>query len=255
MSDAGTSFATNAIFRSTAAPVPTDRRWRVEAVALAAVAAQMLLLGVVLTQDAVPVERLFRDLIAVAEELPGCCHVYDGMISNIGILLWWSTATLSGLAALVLALQSRAPRDVTGFAVAAVFSAWLASDDLFMLHESVLPLVGLPQFGTFLIYGGLAAAYLLLAWRTVVARAPLFVVLALAMLGGSAAVDVMSDHDFGAVTTWLLSDVRLQTLLDDGLKFLGIGFWFGLHLVAATAVLCETDRLSIHVRTREGDAK
>ncbi len=193
----------------------------------------MFLLAAVWFQSAVPLERLFRDTIAVAEEYPGCCHVYDGVISNIGILFWWATAVVSGFAALVLATVSSRSRDTIALSMASIFSGWLALDDLFMLHESVLPLAGLSQPVIYAIYGTIALAYITLSWRVVLSTQPVLLFLAMSMLGASVCVDVLADHDLGALSNWLHANPRAEIFLDDGFKFLGVGFWFSLHLSVA----------------------
>ncbi|HDO52442.1 MAG TPA: hypothetical protein ENH05_06865 [Rhizobiales bacterium] len=208
----------------------------------AIIAGQLLVLAAAGLQTSVPLERLFRDTIAVAEEYPGCCHVYDGLISNLGILLWWAAASITGFAALTAAGLSCRRYEILALAMAAAFSAWLAMDDLFMLHESVLPLIGFTQPMTYALYGLIAAAYIALSWRVVLMASPLLLAMAIAMLGASVSVDILADHDLGAVSAWLGANPRIGILLDDGLKFLGIGFWFCLHMAAARAVITNAVR-------------
>ena len=201
------------------------------------IAAQIIILAAVAWQSAVPVERLFRDMIIVAEESPDCCHVYDGLISNLGILLWWVAASVTGFAALVAVSLSGRTYDILALAMAAVFSAWLALDDLFMLHDTVLPLFGIPQPATYALYGSIASAYIALSWRVVLMAAPLFLLMAISMLGLSVFIDILSDYDVGAISLWLQSNTQTKYLLEDGSKFLGIGFWCCLHMAAAKNVL------------------
>jgi hypothetical protein len=209
----------------------------VEGLCVAVIAIQLAILAVAAVQQSIPIERLFRDTIAVAEEYPGCCHVYDGMISNIGILIWWATAVLCGFATIVLFTLSQCRKLVLPLAAASMLSAVLALDDLFMLHESVLPYAGLPQYLTFLIYGALVTIYVALGWRAIFAEAPGLLLLAVAMLAASASVDVLADNRLGFISTWLHDNPRTELLLDDGFKFLGLGFWFCLHFMAATKAL------------------
>lgn len=203
----------------------------------AVILAQTLILLAAGLQSSIPLERLFRDTIAVAEDYPGCCHVYDGLISNLGILLWWAGACVTGFAALVGSRIGFRAFETRALIIACIFSAWLCMDDLFMLHESVLPRLGVPQPMTYAIYGGLGAAFVALGWRVILAPAAPYVVLALGMLGASAFVDVLSDHDFGAVSAWLHANPDIEILADDGFKFLGIGFWFCVQLVASAALI------------------
>lgn len=198
---------------------------------------QILVLLTVSLQNTIPLERLFRDTIAVAEDYPGCCHVYDGMMSNLGILMWWSTASVSALAFLILKQQKQDLRTAGSFGLAAVLTGWLTLDDLFMLHESVFPVFGVPQYATYIIYGVLTIGYLLVAWRVIVAKFPVLTLATLGMFGMSAGVDVIADGSFGQLTQFLKENTRIELLLDDGFKFLGIGFWLYLHLFAARDAL------------------
>ena len=213
--------------------------------------AQIMLLVAVALQSAVPVERLFRDMLSVAEDYPDCCHVYDGLISNLGILLWWAAASVTGFAALAVACLSGRRYDILALTMAAVFSAWLAIDDLFMLHETVLPLFGLPQPATYALYGAITIAYISLSWRVVLTASPLFLLMAISMLGLSVFIDILSGHgmdaisdwllaNLGAISHWLQANTRIEFLLEDGFKFLGIGFWCCLHMAAAMKVLVNT---------------
>jgi len=220
-----------------------DRRQGAEMPQLPAVAASLLAVGqlslllIVAMQQHVPLERLLRDTLAVAEEYPGCCHVYDGLVSNIGVLIWFGSAAVTGFSALILLSQEKDFREIVPLAAACAISTWLTLDDFFMLHESVLPHVGLPQSATLVIYVVLVAGYLVLAGRAILAPAPALAFLMLATLGASAGVDILADHELGAVSEWLHENPRLELLLDDGFKFLGIGFWFSLHLAAAMNAL------------------
>lgn len=204
------------------------------------IAVQILMLVGVGLQTAVPAERLFRDMIIVAEEYPGCCHVYDGLISNLGVLLWWAAASVTGFSALAAVSLSGRIYDILALAMAAVFSAWLAIDDLFMVHETVLPLLGMPQPATYALYGTLTCAYIALSWRVVLTAAPMLLLMALSALGMSVVIDILGDHDLGAISDWLHGNMAVKFALEDAFKFLGIGFWFCLHMAAAMMVLENT---------------
>ena len=205
---------------------------------------QFLLLAGVALWPSPPVGRLFRDPLAIAEEYPFCCHVYDGLFSNMGVLLWWTAAVAAGFAALVTARLSKRRHEVLVLSVAAGFSAWLALDDLFMLHEKLFPKLGLSQPEILALYGVLAAVYIAFSWRVVLTAAPLLLLMGIGMLGLSGSFDILADHDLGAASAWLLEHWRLQILLEDGAKFLGIGFWCCLHLAAAMNVIVEVAQSS-----------
>ena len=65
----------------------------------------------------------------------------------------------------------------------------------------------------------------------------MFLLMAISLLGLSISIDILSEHDLGAISTWLQANTRTEFLLEDGFKFLGIGFWCCLHMAAAMNVL------------------
>jgi hypothetical protein len=106
--------------------------------------------------------------------------------------------------------------------VAGLFTGWLCLDDLFMVHEDVLPLFGVPQPATYAAYASFAALYFALAWRHILAARPVLMLLALALLGTSVAIDIIAT-----------SESPLHVMTEDGSKFLGILAWTGFHVTAA----------------------
>lgn len=173
-----------------------------------------LFLGVLLLGGAreVAPEVLMKDPAAVTEVPP-----WVGLLSNLGILGWCAGAAISGFAAVLLP-RAHPARAFLG--VGAAVTAWLMLDDLFLLHESVLPtFTGVPQT---LIYAGYAGALGLFVLRF---RAQLWRgerelwALAVVLLAGSVAADVAFDRWPG------LLEGSGGEVLEDLLKFLGILIW------------------------------
>ncbi|MCW8087558.1 hypothetical protein OF850_18185 [Roseococcus sp. MDT2-1-1] len=156
-------------------------------------------------------ELLFRDPAASTGGPP-----YLGFFSNLGVLAWSVAATSSLLAALVLP-PSRAQ---SALAAGGLLAAVLAFDDVFLLHESVLPFFGVPEK---LILAGYATAAIAYLWtyRDFHRRMdwPLLLA-ALGLLGSSVMLDVVAEE-----MDWLV--------LEDGTKFAGISAWCAYHLLAA----------------------
>lgn len=141
-----------------------------------------------------------------------------GALSSIGILLWWSSASIWTIAALVHQQASR--RDALRFALAsAALSGYLAIDDLFRIHETLAPrYLGLSQT---VVYAGLllaTGAYLLGFARTILRAYPLLLLLALALLGLSVFVDVLPDLASAEADRW-------KTFAEESLKWVGIVAW------------------------------
>ena len=143
----------------------------------------ILLLAVVGLQSRVPIPVLMKDPLAVVPLTQTCCHFYYGFISNLGVMLWTAAAAVCLFASLLLFRANRRSEDATFLLAAGVFTGWLALDDLFMIHEDVLPWFGVPQVVTYGAYAAIAALYFLYSWRQILAFRPVLMALALALLG------------------------------------------------------------------------
>ena len=142
----------------------------------------IILLMIVMLQPKVPVAVLMKDPLGVVQLTKECCHVYYGLVSNVGILAWTTGAAVSIFVALLLFINGHRGSEVTFLTVAGLFTGWLCHDDLFMVHEDVLPLFGVPQPATYAAYASFAALYFALAWRHILAARPVLMLLALALL-------------------------------------------------------------------------
>ena len=165
-----------------------------------------------------PAAEFTRDVATV-----GGLPAYAGFVSQLGLLLWAGAAGAGACGALA------ARRDETGRAGPAGFaaglgwlSAQLAADDAFLLHEAVLPALGVPEKAVLLTHAAVAAV-VFLTWRRWAARSNLgLLALAAAGLGGSVSADQL------APTGW--------TLAEDAAKLLGVATWCGY--VVLTAAGC-----------------
>jgi hypothetical protein len=159
--------------------------------------------------EGVPPSLMTRDAL---HTLDG--QVYVGFVSSLGILFWTMAATTCLLTAFVVR-GSHSPRDVTGFFLGfGLLATVLALDDLYMLHDKILPFfTRLPQHAFSGSYA-LAALLLIVRFRSVILRTPwLLLACSLACLGLSAAMD------FG------LPDLDRIVFVEDWFKFLGILCW------------------------------
>lgn len=171
---------------------------------------------------------LFLDTITSIELSGECCHVYYGMVSNLGIMAWTASAAICLFAAVVLmGRQDNVSRDRCLFAlVAGLFTGWLTLDDAFLVHEKVFPALGLPQVAVLLAYAVLAFLFALFARRIVFQVDLVLFALAIGFLGGS----VLIDHFHGGLTNQAI-------ILEDGAKFIGICCWATFHAAAMARFL------------------
>ena len=169
--------------------------------------------------DGVPLASLLRDTTATLN-----APFHTGLLSNIGILMWGSCTTVCLFAAVVVDRASTGVIGARFFLAAAAVTAWLALDDALLLHEQVFPIyLGLPGQLSLAIGGGATLALLIAFRRAVLASDLPVLVAALALLGGSAGLDLLDDR--GMLGALLLHSSALQTLLEDGMKLLGITLW------------------------------
>ena len=120
----------------------------------------LLLMTVVAMQPWVDAADLLRDPLAVAE-LKGanCCKVYYGLVSNTGVVLWMACSAVCLFSAAVLAQSRGLAPETIAFTAAGLFTGFLGADDLFLVHENVLPAFGIPQPVTYGVYGLIACGY------------------------------------------------------------------------------------------------
>lgn len=185
----------------------------------------LVILGVAL-QPWVAAGDLLRDPLAVAEMTPDCCKVYFGAVSNAGVLIWASAAAICLFAAAVLAVACNSYAAPSFFFASGLFTGFLALDDLYLVHENVLPALGVPEPVTYGIYGFIGLLYLGFAWRQILANRYWLFVLAVALLGTSVAVDL-----------FFHSEHRARIITEDGAKLGGIFAWSAFLVVAAWSAL------------------
>lgn len=171
---------------------------------------------------------LFMDMIAAAQASGYCCKVYWAFLSNLGVIAWCVAAAVAGFAALLLCSLGQRSRAALALALAGALSMTVALDDLLMLHESVLPGMGLSQTGILLLYAALGGGYALLQWRTLLSQDGGLLTLAMLLFGLSVGVDIVIHSTSSAVVA-----------VEDGLKFVGVVSWMMFHILFA---LRETTR-------------
>ncbi|MEM9248846.1 MAG: hypothetical protein AAGB05_09150 [Pseudomonadota bacterium] len=185
-----------------------------------------LILALLFAQPWIDARWAFPDPIVAAQSAPECCSAYFGVISNIGILYWWTAATACACAAAASSGAGQEMRQIAFMASAAMFSAWLGLDDLLLLHERILPRFGLSQsmiLGTYALAG---LAYLCVFARDILRKDATLLGLGLAALGISLGLDLaVSDQ-----SDW-------QKMLEDSAKFIGVAGWAGFHIVRAWEVI------------------
>lgn len=100
---------------------------------LAAIILQAIVLVVVLVNK-LPPAIANRDVAQI-----GSLHPLAGFLSNAGGLMWSASTAICALTAVVLKRQGGEARQARFYFLAAALSAYLMLDDVFMLHEDLIP--------------------------------------------------------------------------------------------------------------------
>ncbi|MGI9383571.1 MAG: hypothetical protein ACR2PO_10485 [Methyloligellaceae bacterium] len=185
-----------------------------------------LLLAVAWFQPWVPVADLLRDPLSVAELSQDCCGLYFGALSNLGVIIWAGAAAACLFAGLLL-------YSMTGWSPATMFMVYgglltglLTVDDLFLLHDFVLPHFGIPQILVYAVYGAVALGYMLMFARLILEHDAVVFLAAGSLLAISVGIDQV-----------IHNDAPIRIFIEDGAKLLGIILWTGFH-VRTALTLC-----------------
>lgn len=158
---------------------------------------------------------------------------YLGFLSNVGVLMWTSAASVL-LFAYWLHRRRGADRLWGRFLLCSgLFIAWLGLDDLFVLHDHVFSKhlsIGEPVTGA--LYASAAIVYVVAFARVIRQSAWLVLGAALGLLAASLASE------------WLPDTLPAKPLWEDALKLLGIGAWLSYSLHTAGTVLERSFALS-----------
>lgn len=172
----------------------------------------VLLVGLASGWFALEVRIFTQDATALAK-----VHPLAGVLSSLGILLWWTSASVWFFCA-TLPHPDITPRQRRFSLHSALLSGYLALDDLFQIHESLAPVyLGIPEGAVYALLGLAVASYLLIYRDQWLNRRGLLLLGALGLLAAS----VVSD----GVERWLWRMGHWSYLLEDGLKWMGIVAW------------------------------
>ena len=141
---------------------------------------------------------------------------YIGFVSNVGILVWSAAAAVCLFAAAVLARTPGAVEQTAFLLASGFLTSWLALDDLFTLHDVVIPTyLFVPQKLFLAVLGLVVFSYLVRFRVAILATDYLLLLLAFGFL----ALSVLFDGLQGRFA------VPFHHYFEDGTKLLGIVGW------------------------------
>ncbi len=149
---------------------------------------------------------------------------YIGLLSQVGLIFWFSGGSFCLLAGLILLDTGRTPKRTTLYILAlGAMGFYLGLDDMLLLHEHLLVVYfHLSETLTNALYLGAFPLLIVLFWREIWKTQFTFFLLFVALLLCSEIVD-MTRPDANAA---ILHTIPMFTMLEEGTKFLGlIAFW------------------------------
>lgn len=175
-----------------------------------------------------PINHLMRDGVAV---LGGGWWI--GAVSQLGLIVWSIAAGVCLLTAFVLRARPSPPvgRDQPGFGLflsVGLLSLLLALDDGLMIHDDMLPPLGIDEKATVGFHALFLAAILLRYARVFLAHNGLLLAMGLAAFASS----VLIDLELLFVISW-----DRHILLENSAKFLGLLAWTTYFTLLATQTL------------------
>jgi len=185
------------------------------------------ILAVLCAQPFVPPATLMRDTVAVLDG-----RFYDGLASNLGALGWCAAAAVCLFRGAELRANNPGDPDARFLLAAGALTTLLTLDDLFLIHEEVMPVyLRVPE--RIYLAGYLAALglYLAVGWRHILRADAPILALALGFFALSVAVDQLRELRIYAGMTD--DDQTLAWIAEDGAKLMGIAAWLVFHVRAA----------------------
>lgn len=140
---------------------------------------------------------------------------YLGFFSYIGILFWCAAAVVCFFSRAIIPDEQATKRIRSFLLYSGLITALLMFDDLFLLHELVLPeLFFLPEMVVYLIYLNILLVYAILFRAELMNSEFIILVIAAGLIGASQFVDSIP------------MPIPEDSFLEDAVKLFGIVTWF-----------------------------
>ena len=156
---------------------------------------------------------LTSDIAAIAKINP-----LSGILSNFGIILWCSAASVCFFAA--FAVRNTESKDSFWFLFCSgLLSAYLLFDDFFQFHEILAGhYVGIKEIYTYMALGMAVLIYLYIFRQNILKTNFYFLLMAFTFLAASVVTDELQ--------TWLIVKIgHWEFFIEEGNKWLGIACW------------------------------
>lgn len=151
--------------------------------------------------------------------------VYVGLLSQAGILLWAAAAAVSLMAAAVLSQQDGQEGHARFFLAGGLLSVLLCLDDAFLIHDSLLPSIGVGEKVVYLAYLIAILAFLFVFRTRILSTEFLILVAAFCFFALAIVGDLYGIRPIN------------RFLLEDGSKVVGIVAWLAYFWSSAVTAL------------------
>ncbi len=159
----------------------------------------------------IPMAELTRDPVQLLHGRP-----YTGMLSNLGIIIWSATAGICLFVVILSLPYQERKRERQFFLLAFLLTLVLLLDDLFLLHDVILPEdLNISENYLYAVYGILSSVFIIFFRNDILQTPYLLLIAAVIFFGFSIGVD----------TIVKFLDLEHGFFLEDGSKFLGIISW------------------------------
>ncbi len=156
----------------------------------------------------VPVGNLTRDPNAIGGILP-----YSGFLSQLGIFIWSSAATICFLNASLYTGKSKVGVTNEFWILSGSLLLMLGFDDVFMLHEAMFPWMGMPEKVVLASYVAFMMFYIVRLRKVLLASSFVLFFFGLFCFGCSVIIDLIEP------------DGQFRVLYEDGFKSAGQIYW------------------------------
>lgn len=168
----------------------------------------------------IPIDKLTRDPLQVMDQ-----SVCIGFVSQLGIFIWAGTAAICLFAAYVLINRSGNAYLKNFLLASGCLSLFLGLDDVFLLHEKVLPLLGVMEKVVYILYACIILVWLATFFSDILTTEFVLLCLSLLFFGITVLMDVIAPQ------------VDIFFFYEDGAKLLGMMFWLAYFIrVAALSI-------------------
>jgi len=159
----------------------------------------------------IPMSDLTRDPVQLLNGRP-----YTGMLSNLGIIIWSATAGICLFVMILGAPYHELKRERQFFLLAFLLTLVLLLDDLFLMHDVILPEdLNISENFLYAVYGILSLVFIIFFRNDILQTPYLLLMAAVLFFGFSISIDTIVKY----------LNLPHGFFLEDGSKFLGIISW------------------------------